>query len=133
MEAEASPAEMTPLCLTTQSLSDVQTHAELPSSTTLGRPQSLAASPEGRSEIRRRSQGGPEYIRSKMKVRKRAVTERAKYCWWLSGEHFKNFFSILFVDMNKYIKYKYIDIFQTEKICLPLFLVPKMNVMNVKQ
>ncbi|XP_044038858.1 putative transcription factor Ovo-like 1a [Siniperca chuatsi] len=68
MEAEASPAETTPLCLTKQSLSDTQTHAELPSSTMLGRPQSPAASPEERSEVRRRSQGGPTYFRSKIKV-----------------------------------------------------------------
>lgn len=68
MEAEASPAETTPLCLTKPSLSDTQTHAELPSSTMLGRPQSPPASPEERSEVRRRTQGGPTYIRSKIKV-----------------------------------------------------------------
>ncbi|XP_075948368.1 putative transcription factor Ovo-like 1a [Anarhichas minor] len=68
MEAEASPAEMTPLCLTKQSLSDTQTHAELPSSTMLGRPQSLAPSSEGRSDLRRRAQGGSTYVRSKMKI-----------------------------------------------------------------
>ncbi|XP_042368278.1 putative transcription factor Ovo-like 1a [Plectropomus leopardus] len=69
MEAEASLAETTPLCLTKQSLSDTQTHAELPSSTMLGRPQSPApSSPEERSEVRRRSQGGSTYVRSKMKV-----------------------------------------------------------------
>ncbi|XP_030287933.1 putative transcription factor Ovo-like 1a [Sparus aurata] len=68
MEAEASPAETTPLCLTKQSLSDTQTHAELPSSTMLGRPQSPAASPVEKTEVRRRSQGGPPYIRSKIKV-----------------------------------------------------------------
>uniref|UniRef100_A0A3Q3X1N7 C2H2-type domain-containing protein n=1 Tax=Mola mola TaxID=94237 RepID=A0A3Q3X1N7_MOLML len=38
MEAEASPAEMTPLCLTKESPSETLTHAELPSSTMLGRP-----------------------------------------------------------------------------------------------
>ncbi|XP_023265092.1 transcription factor Ovo-like 2 [Seriola lalandi dorsalis] len=68
MEAEASPAESTPLCLTKHSVSDVRTHAELPSSTVLGRPQSPAASPEEKSEVRRRSQGGSTYIRSKIKV-----------------------------------------------------------------
>lgn len=68
MEAEASPAEMTPLCLTKQSLSDTQTHAELPSSTMLGRPQSLAPSSEGRSDLRRRAQGGSTYVRTKMKI-----------------------------------------------------------------
>ncbi|GLD64628.1 putative transcription factor Ovo-like 1 [Lates japonicus] len=68
MEAEASPAETTPLCLTKQSVSDTRTHAELPSSTVLGRPQSPAASTEERSEVRRRSQGGSTYVRSKMKV-----------------------------------------------------------------
>nr|XP_046237044.1 putative transcription factor Ovo-like 1a [Scatophagus argus] len=67
MEEEASPAEMSPLCLTKQSLSDVQTRAELPSSTMLGRPRSPATPPE-KSEVRRRSQGLPTYIRSKMKV-----------------------------------------------------------------
>lgn len=72
MEAEASPAETTPLCLTKQSVSDTRTHAELPSSTVLGRPQSPAASTEERSEVRRRSQGGSTYVRSKMKVRERA-------------------------------------------------------------
>ncbi|XP_070786088.1 putative transcription factor Ovo-like 1a [Enoplosus armatus] len=65
MEAEASPAETTPLCLTKQSLSDTLTHAELPSSTMLGRPHSPAAE---RSEVRRRAQGAPTYIRSKIKV-----------------------------------------------------------------
>ncbi|XP_076581415.1 putative transcription factor Ovo-like 1a [Chaetodon auriga] len=68
MEAEASPAETTPLCLTKESLCDMQTHAELPSSTMLGRPQSPAASPKEKSEVRRRSQGDSAYIRSKMKV-----------------------------------------------------------------
>ncbi|XP_073331431.1 putative transcription factor Ovo-like 1a [Pagrus major] len=68
MEAEASPAETTPLCLTKQSLSDTQTRAELPSSTMLGRPQSPAPSPEEKTEVRRRSQAGPPYIRSKIKV-----------------------------------------------------------------
>ncbi|XP_071315916.1 putative transcription factor Ovo-like 1a [Trachinotus anak] len=67
-EAEASPAETTPLCLTKHSVSDTRTHAELPSSTVLGRPQSPAASPEEKSEVRRRSQGGSTYVRSKIKV-----------------------------------------------------------------
>lgn len=67
MEDEASPAETAPLCLTKRSLSDVQTHAELPSSTMLGRPQTPLSSTD-KSEVRRRSQGGPPYIRSKMKV-----------------------------------------------------------------
>ncbi|XP_039996333.1 putative transcription factor Ovo-like 1a isoform X2 [Xiphias gladius] len=65
MEAEASPAEMTPLCLTKRSESEARTHAELPSSTVLGRPPSPAASPQ---EVRRRSQGGSTYVRSKIKV-----------------------------------------------------------------
>lgn len=68
MEAEASPAEMTPLCLTKQSLSDIQTHAELPSSTTLGRPQSPAAPLGEKTEVRRRSCGGPAYVRAKIKI-----------------------------------------------------------------
>ncbi|KAG7218663.1 hypothetical protein INR49_019787 [Caranx melampygus] len=62
MEAEASPAEMTPLCLTKRSVSDSWTHAELPSSTVLGRPRSTEASPEERSEVRRRSQGGSTHL-----------------------------------------------------------------------
>lgn len=68
MEAEASPAETTPLCLTKNSLTDLQTHAELPSSTMLGRPQSPANTTEERSEVRRRTPGGSTYIRSKIKV-----------------------------------------------------------------
>ncbi|XP_028993015.1 LOW QUALITY PROTEIN: putative transcription factor Ovo-like 1a [Betta splendens] len=71
MEAEASPAEAAPLCLTKHSASEAQTHAELPSSTALGRPHGPAAAapaPEGRSDVRRRSQGGATYFRSKMKV-----------------------------------------------------------------
>ncbi|KAM9836721.1 putative transcription factor Ovo-like 1a [Aulostomus maculatus] len=68
MEAEASPAETMPLCLTKQSLSDTHTSAELPSSTVLGRPQSLAVSQDQRSEVRRRSQTGSTYVRAKMKV-----------------------------------------------------------------
>ncbi|XP_054457695.1 putative transcription factor Ovo-like 1a [Anoplopoma fimbria] len=68
MGAEASPAETTPLCLTKHSLPDTQTHAELPSSTMLGRPQSLAPPTEERSDIRRRAQTGSTYVRSKMKV-----------------------------------------------------------------
>ncbi|KAG7496644.1 transcription factor Ovo-like 1 [Solea senegalensis] len=65
MEAEASPAETTPLCLTKHSVCDAQTHAELPSSTVLGRPQSPVGE---RSEVRRRAQGGSTYVRSKIKV-----------------------------------------------------------------
>ncbi|KAK2900070.1 putative transcription factor Ovo-like 1a [Channa argus] len=68
MEAEATPAETTPICLTKHSVSDTQTHAELPSSTVLGQPQSPAVSPEERPEVRRRSQGGSTYVRSKIKV-----------------------------------------------------------------
>ncbi|XP_026208758.1 putative transcription factor Ovo-like 1a [Anabas testudineus] len=68
MEAEASPAEATPLCLTKHSVSDTQRRAELPSSTVLGRPQSPAAPPEERSDVRRRAQGGSTYVRSKIKV-----------------------------------------------------------------
>uniref|UniRef100_UPI003AAD3B88 putative transcription factor Ovo-like 1a n=1 Tax=Centroberyx gerrardi TaxID=166262 RepID=UPI003AAD3B88 len=70
-ETEASPAETTPLCLTkhTHSPSDTHTHAELPSCTVLGRPQSpLPRATEERSDVRRRSQGGSTYIRSKIKV-----------------------------------------------------------------
>ncbi|XP_017296482.1 putative transcription factor Ovo-like 1a [Kryptolebias marmoratus] len=66
MEAEASPAEPAPLCLTKHSVSDA--HAELPSSTVLGEPRGPAGSPGGRSDIRRRSQGASTYVRSKMKV-----------------------------------------------------------------
>ncbi|XP_029382466.1 putative transcription factor Ovo-like 1a [Echeneis naucrates] len=68
MEAEASPAETSPLCLTKHSVSDTRTHAELPSSTVLGRPQSLAAPPEEKSEVRKRSHSSSPYIRSKIKV-----------------------------------------------------------------
>nr|XP_020514333.1 transcription factor Ovo-like 2 [Labrus bergylta] len=68
MGAEASPAEPTPLCLTKHSPADQQTHAELPSSTMLGRPQSPASAPEERSGVRRRAPGGSPYIRSKIKV-----------------------------------------------------------------
>ncbi|XP_053199767.1 putative transcription factor Ovo-like 1a [Scomber japonicus] len=68
MDSEASPAETPPLCLTKHSISDTRTHAELPSSTVLGRPQSPVAPPEERIGIKRRSQGGSTYIRSKMKV-----------------------------------------------------------------
>ncbi|CAF94054.1 unnamed protein product [Tetraodon nigroviridis] len=72
MEAEASPAETTPLCLTKNC--DVQAHAELPSSTTLGRPHSPAALPEEMSGVRKRSPpDSPTYIRSKIKVRKQEV------------------------------------------------------------
>ncbi|KAF7229797.1 putative transcription factor Ovo-like 1a isoform X2 [Nothobranchius furzeri] len=66
MEAEASPAETIPLCLTKNSQSD--SHAELPSSTVLGEPQSPADSPETRSDIRRRWQTSSIYVRSKIKV-----------------------------------------------------------------
>ncbi|XP_030609791.1 putative transcription factor Ovo-like 1a [Archocentrus centrarchus] len=69
MEVEASTAETTaPLCLTKQSPVDTQTHAELPSSTVLGRPQSPVGLPEGRSEVKRRSQSNSTYIRAKIKV-----------------------------------------------------------------
>lgn len=72
MEAEASLAEATPLCLTKSS--DAQAHAELPSSTTLGQAQSPATQPKEMSGVRRRSnQESPTYIRSKMKVRKQEV------------------------------------------------------------
>lgn len=72
MEAEASPAETAPLCLTKNS--DVQAHAELPSSTTLGQPQSPAALPEEVSGLRKRSLlDSPTYIRSKIKVRNQKV------------------------------------------------------------
>ncbi|XP_028262158.1 putative transcription factor Ovo-like 1a [Parambassis ranga] len=64
MEAEASPAETTPLCLTKRS----DMHAELPSSTALGRPQSPVGSAEERSEVRKRSQSSSTYIRAKIKV-----------------------------------------------------------------
>lgn len=88
MEVEASPAETTqmttPLCLTKHSTIDTQTHPELPSSTVLGRPQSPAGLPEGRSEIKRRPQASSTYFRAKIKVR----TERdgaqhnvSKYFW----------------------------------------------------
>ncbi|XP_028329804.1 putative transcription factor Ovo-like 1a isoform X2 [Gouania willdenowi] len=64
VEAEASPAEGAPLCLTKHSPSD----AQLPSSTVLGNPHGLTAPPEERPEVRRRSTGGSAYIRSKIKV-----------------------------------------------------------------
>ncbi|KAF7655446.1 hypothetical protein LDENG_00055910 [Lucifuga dentata] len=66
MEAEA--AETAPLCLAKRSLSDTCTHAELPSSTVLGRPQSPVLELEERSEVRRRSQSASTYVRSKIKV-----------------------------------------------------------------
>ncbi|KAF6735267.1 putative transcription factor Ovo-like 1 [Oryzias melastigma] len=66
LEAEASPAETAPLCLTKHPQLD--TRPELPSSTILGRPQSPAGSLEGRSELKRRSQGGSTYVRAKIKV-----------------------------------------------------------------
>ncbi|KAM9425418.1 putative transcription factor Ovo-like 1a [Pholidichthys leucotaenia] len=69
MEVEASPAETMPLCLTKHSNSDVQTYAELPSSTALSQPQSPpAVLPEERTDIRRRSQVKSTYVRSKIKV-----------------------------------------------------------------
>ncbi|KAM7366529.1 hypothetical protein PAMP_015964 [Pampus punctatissimus] len=68
MDSEASPAETPPLCLTKHRLSDTRTHAELPSSTVLGRPRSPVAPPEERFGIKRRSQGGSTYVRSKIKV-----------------------------------------------------------------
>lgn len=67
MEDEASPAETVPLCLTKHSLSDQHAHAELPSSTMLGRPKSPER-PAERSEVRRRAQSSSTYIRSKIKV-----------------------------------------------------------------
>ncbi|KAM4611727.1 putative transcription factor Ovo-like 1a [Polymixia lowei] len=68
-EAEASPAEVAPLCLTKHThTSDARTHAELPSCTALGRPRTPPAASEERSEVRRRSQGGSTYVRSKIKV-----------------------------------------------------------------
>lgn len=70
-EAEASLAEPAPLCLTKHSPSDTQTYAELPSSTMLGRAQSPAAVAEQKSEVRKRAQGSPTYIRSKIKVSER--------------------------------------------------------------
>lgn len=71
MEAEASPAETTPLCLTKRSDT---LRAELPSSTALGRPQSPLGSGEERSEVRKRSQSSSTYIRAKIKV----LQERAR-------------------------------------------------------
>ncbi|XP_032355335.1 putative transcription factor Ovo-like 1a [Etheostoma spectabile] len=68
MEAEASLAETTPLCLSKRSVSDTQTRAELPSSTTLGRPRSPGPAPGERSDVRRSSQGSATYVRSKIKV-----------------------------------------------------------------
>lgn len=88
MEAEASPAETAPLCLTKQSLSDTRTRAELPSSTMLGRQRSPAALPEEKSEVGRRSQGSPTYIRSKMKVSGQEV-DRAKM--WILGHETKTY------------------------------------------
>lgn len=72
MEAEASPAEVAPLCLAKNS--DARARAELPSSTTLGRPPSPSAAPEEVSGVRRRPpQDNPAFVRSKMKVRKQEV------------------------------------------------------------
>ncbi|MEQ2294286.1 hypothetical protein AMECASPLE_002522 [Ameca splendens] len=65
-EAEASPAETMPLCLSKHTPSD--SLAELPSSTVLGQPRSSTGSPEGRSDIRRSLHGGSLYVRSKIKV-----------------------------------------------------------------
>lgn len=85
-EAEASLAETAPLCLTKHSLSDTQTHAELPSSTMLGQPQSPATLQEEKSGVRRRSQGSPAYVRSKIKVRKtRNDYARAWSGGWILG------------------------------------------------
>ncbi|XP_053271874.1 putative transcription factor Ovo-like 1a [Pleuronectes platessa] len=68
MEAEASPAESTPLCLIKHSVCDTQTYAELPSCTVLGRPRSPSIFLGERSEVRRRAPGGSTYVRSKIKV-----------------------------------------------------------------
>lgn len=68
MEAEASLAEPAPLCLTKHSQSDTQPYAELPSSTMLGRAPSPAAVAEQKTEVRKRAQGSPMYVRSKIKV-----------------------------------------------------------------
>lgn len=79
MEAEASPAETTPLCLTKNS--DAQAHAELPSSTTLGQPQSPAALAEDLAGLRRRlPQDSLTYIRSKIKARKQEAGFSTYYC-----------------------------------------------------
>lgn len=67
-EAEASLAEPAPLCLTKHSQSDTQTCAELPSSTMLGRAPSPDAVAVQKSEVWKRAQGSPAYIRSKIKV-----------------------------------------------------------------
>ncbi|XP_061620008.1 putative transcription factor Ovo-like 1a isoform X1 [Phyllopteryx taeniolatus] len=67
-EDEASPAEVAPLCLAMRSLPERHARAELPSCTTLGRPQSPPALPDERSEVGRRSQGGLVFVRSKIKV-----------------------------------------------------------------
>ncbi|KAI3376161.1 hypothetical protein L3Q82_016686, partial [Scortum barcoo] len=76
---EAEDAEMKPLCLTTQSPSErADLHAlscrqiQHDAGPTA---ESRGLAPEMRSGVRRRSQGGPEYIRSKIKVSK-----EAKYC-----------------------------------------------------
>ncbi|XP_077401703.1 putative transcription factor Ovo-like 1a isoform X2 [Vanacampus margaritifer] len=68
IEDEASPAEAAPLCLTKHSLPERHAHAELPSCTALGRPLSLAAPLDERSEVMRKPQGGLLYVRSKIKV-----------------------------------------------------------------
>ncbi|XP_053716157.1 putative transcription factor Ovo-like 1a [Synchiropus splendidus] len=68
MEAEASPAELMPICLSYKSRTDTRACAELPSSTVLGQPQSPAPSPDERSEVRRRAQSTSTYVRSKIKV-----------------------------------------------------------------
>ncbi|XP_037335947.2 putative transcription factor Ovo-like 1a [Pungitius pungitius] len=68
MEAEASPAEMAPLCLAKRSPCETQTHAELPSSTLLGRPGSPPPPAGGRTDLRRRAQPGSPYVRSKIKI-----------------------------------------------------------------
>ncbi|XP_056156675.1 putative transcription factor Ovo-like 1a [Lampris incognitus] len=68
--AEASLAETVPLCLTkhTNAPSDRHAHAELPSCTVLGKPQSPTVLSEERSEVRKRTQGNSTYVRSKIKV-----------------------------------------------------------------
>ncbi|XP_054656071.1 putative transcription factor Ovo-like 1a [Dunckerocampus dactyliophorus] len=68
VEDEASPAEAAPLCLTKQSVPECRSHAELPSCTVLGRPQSPAPTADDSSEVGARSQGSSSFVRSKMKV-----------------------------------------------------------------
>ncbi|XP_061769063.1 putative transcription factor Ovo-like 1a [Nerophis ophidion] len=70
MEDEASPAEGAPLCLAKQSVTESHTHAELPSCTVLGRPQSpVAPMTDESSEVHANwSQNSSLFVRSKMKV-----------------------------------------------------------------